>query len=233
MKKRTLFLVLGVLSLVVISFAVAWRPALGLPSENLVSKNSSAVDIKSDGTANNAPASITKASVNGITAEIIGNGISLYHGSPSITVCSDVPSVADWLPHMSAMYNDQPINITGWGLLDPDNASQSKHRCYVVVFEDGVIDSTHLSGKKLVFSLDYFEMSLPEKLPAEIIARAKGRLKDSGIDFEIQNVPHTLSVKITKKPDSITNDQALQAVEEAIESSTDKVYGPWVFVINN
>ncbi|GEM_PF-5256890 len=240
MKSKILLIVFAALGLVALAVVTAWRPFSNSASNNnFASQNSSSADansakeknsVSTGSVVNNNSANVTKASVNGITAEITSK-IEIYHGSPSVTLCTDAPSVADWLPHMSATYNGQQVNITGWGLVDPDSAVQSKHRCYIVIFEDAVIDPSHPSGK-LLFSLDYFEMSLPEILPVDIIAKARDKLKTSGIDFEVQSVPHTQGIVITKKPGSVANDQALQAAEDAIAASTDKVYGPWTFVLN-
>ncbi len=168
----------------------------------------------------------------GLTVEIRGYDLNPDH--PTITVCADLPSVADWLPRFSAIYKGQPVDgNNAWMLIDPDNtAYQAANRCYLVMLPGGVFD-TNPSGK-LVFSLDYFEMSLPERLPADIIAKAKDQLASSGtgIDFEVQTISHGQNLIITKKPDSVSQEDALQAVEKAIESVTDKVYGPWVFTID-
>jgi len=106
----------------------------------------------------NAVTDLLKETRGGLTVEI--RGYDLNPDYPTVTVCADLPSVADWLPRFSAIYKSQPVDISAWMLIDPDNtAYQAANRCYLVMLPAGVFD-TNPSGK-LVFSLDYFEMSLP------------------------------------------------------------------------
>jgi len=179
-----------------------------------------------------APASsgenfVMKSSVNGLTAEVAQ--VDLNPDAPTVSICADVPTIADWLPQFSATYNGQPVGVMGWMLLDPSNtAYQEKNRCYLVMLSSEQLGSKKISGT-LILSLDYFETSIPERLPVDLIAKAKERLKDSGIDFEVQNVPHGQNFIFPKKPDSYSDEDAFQRVTDALK---DKVYGPWVFTID-
>jgi hypothetical protein len=241
---KTKIFISGVLFFGIAAFvASAWR---SLPDNHsaalheevsnavLVSQNEKPSGSLPDSIAESSPNPVKKESLketrSGLTVEIRSYDLNLDY--PTVTVCADLPSVADWLPRFSAIYKDQPVDVNTWMLIDPDTAYQAANRCYLVMLPAGVF-GTNPSGK-LVFSLDYFEMSLPEKLPVDIIKKAKETLAalGTGIDFEVQDIPHGQSLIITKKPDSISQEDALQAVQKAIESATDKVYGPWTFTIN-
>ena len=171
-----------------------------------------------------------KVTHGGLTVEI--REYDLNPDYPTVTICADLPSVADWLPRFSASYNGETIGVWQVMLIDPQNTAYlEKNRCYLAMLPEGVFDKNHPSGI-LIFSLDYFEMSLPEKLPADIIKKAKEKIKVSGIEFEVQDASHSQNLVITKKPDSTSQEEAWQVVQKAIEDLTDKVYGPWVFTID-
>lgn len=169
-------------------------------------------------------------SVGGLTAEI--RSVDLKQSEPAITLCADLPTVADWLPRFSAVYQGQKVLVRGWMLLDPDNTAYlAKNRCYLVKLSNELFTSETSAGT-LTFSLDSFESSLPEKIPADVVAEAQAALKDTGIKFELQDVPHSQTIIIISKPESTSQEEATQKVQEAIESTTDKVYGPWIFTID-
>lgn len=179
---------------------------------------------------NSEPIAQTKVIMQGLTVEL--RTIDLNPDYPTITICADIPTVADWLPRFSAIYDGKEIPVTGWMLLDPNNnAARSKNRCYLATLDTQVFQSGTLSGQ-LTFSLDYFEMSLPERIPDEIIAKAQTVLKDSGIEFIIQDVSHGQNILVTGKPDALSQDEAMKNAQMAIEAATEKVYGPWDFTID-
>jgi hypothetical protein len=226
-------MVIFTLMVVSISFS-AWLPiskdasasslgeGVGLDSRLADSSNA----VKAD-PASSSENFVMKSSVNGLTAEI--TQVDLNPDAPTVTVCANVPTIADWLPQFSAAYNGQSVGVIGWILLDPSNtAYQEQNRCYLVMLSNEQLGSKKISGT-LILSLDYFETSIPERLPVELIAKAKERLKDSGIDFEVQDVSHGQNFIVTKKPDSYSDTDAFQKVTEALK---DKVYGPWVFKID-
>lgn len=229
------WMVIFILMVVSISFsASAWLPiskdasasslgeGVGLDSQ--LANSSSAVKAEPASSSENF---VMKSSINGLTAEV--TQVDLNPDAPTVSVCADVPTIADWLPQFSAAYNGQSVGVLGWMLLDPNNtAYQEKHRCYLVMLSTEHLGSKKTSGT-LILSLDYFETSIPERLPLDLIAKAKERLKDLGIDFEVQDVPHGQNYIFTKKPDFYSEAEAFQKVREALK---DTVYGPWVFRID-
>lgn len=169
------------------------------------------------------------ASKGGLTARI--RVIDLKPEAPTLTICADLPTAAAWLPRFSATFNGQKVPITGWMLLDPENsASRSKNRCYLASLAPESLGASPFSGE-LTFSLEYFEIPLPEKITDRLLAKARATLKGSGIEFYLKTVPHGQDLVVTKKPDGLSQDEALQKVQAALELSTDKVYGPWNFKI--
>lgn len=171
-----------------------------------------------------------KATKDGLTVEI--TKYDLNPDYPTVTICADLPSVADWLPIFSAMHNGQPVDVWQVMLIDPqNNASQKKNRCYLAMLKEGIFQPGQ-SGT-LIFNLEQFQMSIPEILPDDLLAKVKKNLKDKGldIDFEMKRVDHGQIVVIKKKPISYTDDQVYQAIQDAIAQAPEKVVGPWIFTI--
>lgn len=180
-----------------------------------------------------SPMAITalKATKDGLTVEI--TKYDLNPDYPTVTICADLPSVADWLPIFSATYNGQPVDVWQVMLIDPQNdASQKKNRCYLAMLKEGIFQPGQ-SGT-LIFNLEQFQMSIPEILPDDLLAKVKKNLKDKAldIDFEMKSVDHGQVVVIKKKPSALTDEQVYQAIQEAIAQAPEKVQGPWTFVID-
>lgn len=162
----------------------------------------------------------------GLTAEL--REINLNPESPTVTVCTDVPTPDDWLPEFSATYKGEEIGIWGWKWVGPgDSAYLTKYRCYQVYLTPSSAPKD-FSGQ-FVFSLNYFRTLPPEQIPDSLIVQARERLKSKGIDFQIDNIPHGMNITITNKPDSYSQEEAKQMV---IEAMSDKFDGPWTFVID-
>ena len=178
-----------------------------------------------------ARVNMLRETIDGLTVEI--REYELNPDNPTITICADLPSVADWQPMFSASHKDDPVYVWMVSLIDPQHtAVKEKNRCYLAKLSNdtGAFDEDQ-SGM-LVFSLDHFQMSLPEQLPEVLVAQANKITREAGIEFEVQNTPHTQNYVITKKPDSISEQEALQAVQEAIDEAAGIVHGPWVFMID-
>lgn len=162
----------------------------------------------------------------GLTAEL--REIDLNPEFPTVTVCTDVPTPEDWLPEFSATYNGNEIGIWGWRWIGPgDSAYQTTYRCYQVYLTLSSAPKD-FSGQ-FVFSLDYFRTIPPEQIPDSLIVQAKERLKNTGIDFEIENITHGVNITIISKPNSYSQEEAKQIVLEAM---SEKFEGPWTFVID-
>lgn len=238
MKTKILLSVSAFVGATIILAMVAWQ---GLPSDSSIvgAQPLSKTNIDSSFSDTNLIAfqlsmdnkmSLT-AIINGLTAEI--REYDLNPEYPTITICTDIPSVADWLPIFSASYKDNPIDVWQVMLIDPQNtAYQEKNRCYLAMLTEGIIQPDE-SGI-LTFSIEYFQMSVPERLPDDLIAKAKKYLleKSINIDFEIKDVDHGQTIVITKKPTNYTDEESYQIIQDAIEQSIDKVYGPWIFTID-
>jgi hypothetical protein len=231
-----IFLVAGVLAV------TAWRSMpnnqlstlrVASSSANTAFQNEQSSDIPSSSvqeTSLNASANL-KVTNGGLTAEI--REYDLNPDYPTITICTDLPSAADWLPIFSASFNGKTVNVWQVMLIDPEGtAPEKKNRCYLAMLGEGIFQPNQ-SGT-LNFNLEHFQMSIPEILPVDLIAKAKKNLKDKGldIDFEMTNVDHGQGIVIKKKPTTYTNEQTYQAIQEAIAQSPERVQGPWVFVID-
>jgi hypothetical protein len=108
----------------------------------------------------------TDVSNRGLTAEL--KGVDMDPDWPTITLCADLPTIADWMPRFSAVYRGEKIPVVGWRLLDPTNtASKMKNRCYDANLSTDIFASGPPSGT-LLFSLDYWEASTPENSPIQL-----------------------------------------------------------------
>lgn len=108
----------------------------------------------------------------GLTAEL--QEIDLDPEYPTVTLCTDLPTEADWLPRFSTIYQGREIQVTGWMLVDPvSNAVHARNRCYQATLSTEIFDLGVPSGE-LVFSLDYFELSIPENLPQTNLQKVFG-----------------------------------------------------------
>lgn len=171
------------------------------------------------------------ATVNGLTAVI--REYDLNPDYPTITVCADLPSIADWLPIFTASFKGEDIGVWQVMLIDPDGAApEQKNRCYLAMLVEGNFKPGEKG--KLIFKIEHFQMSIPELLPDDLLIRAKDNLQNKGldIDFEMQNVDHGQIIVLKKKPLTLTDEQAYQAIEQAIAQAPEKVEGPWTFVID-
>ena len=173
---------------------------------------------------------ILTADDNGISAEI--NDYDLDPEHPFVTVCTNLPSVADWLPIFTATYNDESIDVWMVQVLDEDNtAYKSINRCYKALLKEGIIQAD--KPGILTFTMDHFRMAIPDVYPDELIEKSNKFLAENGnnVVFEIKNVNHGQVFEITQKPENMSDEQAYQLIEQAIDQSIEKVFGPWTFTI--
>lgn len=161
------------------------------------------------------------------------NEVNLDPQNPTVKVCSDLPTVADWLPIFSVKLNDQAVRVMQISVLNSDKARLEINRCYMVSLSPESFDFNNISGT-LVVSMDYFKILLPEKFPSdsEIAAVAKTEAQKQGIDFEVQDLEHGWNINVTKKPTDMNADQAIQIVTKILETQAGRVNGPWVFTID-
>lgn len=236
--KRLLILFFEIFSIATILAGCSPNPStnqdLSFEEDSAMSESPPAPEIKATHTTETSPeasANRLSESIGGLTVEI--REYDLNPDNPTITICADLPSVADWQPMFSASHKDEPVYVWMVILIDPQHtAEKEKNRCYLAKLSNdtGAFDEDQ-SGR-LVFSLDHFQMSLPEQLPEILVTQANQITREAGIEFEVQNAPHTQNYVITKKPDSISEQEALQAVQEAIDEAAGIVHGPWVFMID-
>lgn len=242
MKNKSIILKLALLMLGGLLAIVAWQslPNNKLSALRVASFNANA-DIEPGQTNNVQLKPIDETLLNAdTTLSVTKDGLTavireydLNPDYPTVTVCTDLPSIADWLPIFTASFNGKDIGVWQVMLIDPDGvAPEKKNRCYLAM----LIEGNFKPGEKgkLIFRLEHFQMSVPELLPEDLLLKAKNNLKNKGldIDFEMQNVDHGQIVVIKKKPASLTDEQAYQAIQEAIAQAPDKVQGPWTFVID-
>jgi len=159
--------------------------------------------------------------------------ISLDPQNPTVKVCSDLPTIADWLPIFSVNLNDQAVRVMQISVLNSDKTRLEINRCYMVLLSPESFNFNNISGT-LVVSMDYFKILMPEKLPSdsEIVAAAKTEAQKQGIDFEVQDLEHGWNINVTKKPTDMNADQAIQIVTKILETQAGRVDGPWVFTID-
>ena len=159
--------------------------------------------------------------------------VNLDPQNPTVKVCSDLPTIADWLPIFSVKLNGQAVRVMQISVLNSDKARLEINRCYLVALSPESFDFNNISGT-LVVSMDYFKILLPEKLPSdsEIVAAAKSEAQKQGFDFEVQDLEHGWNINVTKKPIDINTDQAIQIVTKILETQAGRVDGPWVFTID-
>jgi len=234
--KYLLFTAICAFLLFALLAVTAWQPV----SSHLVYASNGASNSMREQTASSVrdPAQISvnqsssianaQANNNGLLAQI--TQIDLNPENPNLTICADIPSVADWLPRFSAAYKETNYEMLDWILLDPENNAYIKNnRCYFVT-----LPPIQLTTGKLKISLDYFEASTPERLPEDLITKVKNNLKSKGLDldFEMKNVEHGQMIVITRKPLQYDETQAYQIIQAAIKDAPEKVHGPWAFMID-
>ena len=161
------------------------------------------------------------------------NEVNLDPQNPSVKICSDLPSIADWLPIFSVNLNGQVVPVMQVSVLDSDKARTEINRCYLVSLSPESIDFKSISGT-LVVSIDYFKILLPEKLPtdSEIVTAAKTESQKQGIDFEVQDLEHGWNINVTKKPSDMNENQAMEIVTRILETQAGRVDGPWIFTVD-
>lgn len=231
MMKAKKFYLVGLLALSVLLIGAlalsAWLPNSRRESVSQHPEDTGALPLPSSvSIVENSNTSVT---IKGLTAEV--QGVDLNPDWPTVTICTDVPSVADWVPTFSAIHDGKIVRVVGWELLDPDNAVKEQHRCYDAILWSEDLDFQNLSGV-LVLSLDYLTISLPERIPADVIAAANELTKAAQIEFEYREVDHGAYFTITQKPANLSEETALQNINEALQSVQGKVVGPWVFKID-
>jgi predicted regulator of Ras-like GTPase activity (Roadblock/LC7/MglB family) len=166
----------------------------------------------------------------GLTASL--NEVRLDPQNPTVRICVELPSTADWLAYFSARLNNEVVNIQSIAVLNTGDPAENQ-RCFEVTLAPGSFDLNNISGS-LVISLDSLKVLLPEKLPStsEIVAAAKAEAQKQGIDFEIQDLDHTQDIRITQKPTSMSNGQAQKIVVQLLQTEAGEIIGPWVFTID-
>jgi hypothetical protein len=60
----------------------------------------------------------------------------------------------------------------------------------------------------------------PERLSYQLIAHAQNKLAAEGIEFSYVIVSHGANILITKKPEGMTEAEALQKVQDALTEDT-------------
>ncbi len=144
-------------------------------------------------------------------------GLELNPGSAAVFLCVLDPQGAQWLPAVNLLYQGNIISSHSGGLVEDSGQDPNEGMCYRLDytypfrFEAG--DEPQKDVAVLVTNLTKDQ---PERLFYELIAHAQNLLAVEGIDFNYVIVNHGSDIVITKKPESLTERQALARVQEAL-----------------
>ena len=143
--------------------------------------------------------------------------VEINPSSAGVILCIFDPLGAQWLPNAVLLYKGNLIYAFSGGLVDGSNADPRSEMCYRLNYSYSFnLNATNDPKKDLSILLAKLTKDQPERLSYQLIARAQNELAVEGIEFSYVIVNHGSNILITKKPEKLTEVEALQKVQDSL-----------------
>jgi len=142
-------------------------------------------------------------------------GLEVNPSSAAVILCVNAPIGEQWIPDVEILYKGNIIYGFSGGLMDGTIEDPATEMCYHLDYSYPFQIETNFSPKGdlsiLVANLTTVQ---PERLSYEVIAHAQNKLTEEGIEFSYVVVSHGSYISITKKPEGLTEAEAVQKVQD-------------------
>ena len=144
-------------------------------------------------------------------------GVEVNLSSVVVILCVLDPLGEQWLPKVNLLYRGNIIYPGSSGLVDGSNENPDEEMCYRLNYTYTFgFDSTDVPENDLSVLVTKLTKDQPERLPYGLIASAQHELAAEGIEFSYVIVNHGSDIMITKKPEELTEAEALRKVQESL-----------------
>lgn len=144
-------------------------------------------------------------------------GLEVNPTSAAVFLCVYDPEGAQWLPSVNLLYQGNIIYANSAGLVGDSSSDPSQEMCYQLNYAHSFqLDAANDPQTSLSVLVTKLIKDQPERLPYELIANVQNKLAAAGIDFNYVIINHGSDIIITKKPESLTQAEALKRVQDAL-----------------
>ena len=144
-------------------------------------------------------------------------GLEVNPSSATVILCVFDPLGEQWLPNVELLYKGNIFYTSNGGLVDNSNEDPSKEMCYRINYSYSFqLDTTDEPRADLSVLVAKLTKDQPERLSYQLIAHAQNKLATEGIEFGYVILNHGSNITITKKPEGLTEAEALQKVQDSL-----------------
>lgn len=144
-------------------------------------------------------------------------GTEVNPSSAAVILCVLDPLGEQWLPKVNLLYKGNIIYPGSSGLVEGSNENPDEEMCYRLNYTHPFsLDSNAEPENDLSVLVTKLTKDQPERLPYELIASSQNELAAEGIEFSYVIVNHGSDIMITKKPEELTEAEALKRVQESL-----------------
>jgi DNA-binding CsgD family transcriptional regulator len=138
-----------------------------------------------------------------------------------VVLCVFDPEGSQWVPTVHLLYKGNIYNINnGWGLTGSNENSEKGELCYRMSYSFP-FDATGDPKKEIALWVEKVIKDEPEILPPDLIVHALNQLSEQGIEFKYVIANHSTEIVITKKPETMTDEEAKILVQKALTEEAD------------
>lgn len=142
-------------------------------------------------------------------------GLEVNPSSAAVILCVNAPIGEQWIPDVEILYKGNIIYGFSGGLMDGTNEDPATEMCYRLNYSYPFqIDTNFSPQADLSILVAKLTTVQPERISYEVIAHAQNKLAEEGIEFSYVVISHGSYISITKKPEGLTEAEAVQKVQD-------------------
>ncbi|NPV57112.1 MAG: helix-turn-helix transcriptional regulator [Anaerolineae bacterium] len=144
-------------------------------------------------------------------------GLEVNPSSAAAIFCVFDPEGEQWFPSVNLLYKGNIITPFSAGLIDGSSGDTSQEMCYRLNYSYTFrLDATSDPKTELSILVAKLTRDQPERLSYQLIAHAQNQLAEEGIEFSYVIVSHGSNILITKKPEGLSEAEALKIVQDSL-----------------
>ena len=142
-------------------------------------------------------------------------GLEVNPSSAAVILCVNAPIGEQWIPDVEILYKGSIIYGFSGELMDGTNEDPATEMCYRLNYSYPFqIDANFSPQADLSILVAKLTTVQPERISYEVIAHAQNKLAEEGIEFSYVVISHGSYISITKKPEGLTEAEAVQKVQD-------------------
>lgn len=151
---------------------------------------------------------------------VIFKGVEVNPSSAAVNLCIDAPIGEQWIPDAEILYKGNIIYGFGGEIMDGTNEDRATEMCYRLNYSYPFqIDTNFAPKADLSILVAKITTVQPERLSYNVIAHAQNKLAEEGIEFSYVVISHGSYISITRKPEGLTEAEAVQKVQDFLTES--------------